>query len=458
VNPTFAQFDPSTANEHYFARHPRGKYVRIARAEGVYLYDEDGRAILDGAAGAAVVCLGHRNRRLIDRLTTQAEQVAFTHTSTFVTAPVIDLARRLAACTSDPRARVYFVSGGSEANETAIKIARAYQLAVGQPKRHAVMSRTVSYHGASLGALAATGLLHRRQPYEPLLLQWPRVATCYCYRCPVGRDPERCEVECADEVERTILAHETERFAALIIEPVIGASAPGVSAHRDYMPKVAATCRRHGILLIADEIMSGVGRTGRFFAMEHYGVAPDIITLSKGISSGYFPLAAVIVSGQVFDAIKSAGTGEFVHGFTYSGNPLGAAIGLEVLDILHEENLVSAAAERGEQLLAALAPLAQFPMVGEIRGRGLLIGIELVMNQTTRQPFPASARVGQLVLQACLHEGLAVYPSSGSVNGVLTDNILLAPPYIISSAQVVELATKLTAAMSRVQQTLTHLP
>jgi adenosylmethionine-8-amino-7-oxononanoate aminotransferase len=435
------RLDASDRDLHYFTRHPRGKYVRIARAAGVYLYDDTGRAILDAAAGAAVVCLGHGNRRVIERMKAQAEQVAFAHTSAFVTVPVLELARRLAGYTPDPDARVYFVSGGSEANETAIKI-------------HAIISRTISYHGATAAALSTSGLLQRRRPYEPILSQWPRVATCYCYRCPVGRDPALCDIECADDVERAILAHDAERIAGFIIEPVIGSSAPGVSAHRDYMRRVATMCRRHGVLMIADEIMSGVGRTGRFFAMDHYGVTPDIITLSKGISSGYFPLAAVIVAGKVFDAIRNAGTGEFVHGFTYAGNPLGAAIGLEVLDILEEEALVPRVAVLGERLLSALEPLKQFPMVGDIRGRGLLIGIELVMDRTTREPFPASVRVGQLVLQACLQEGLAVYPSTGSVNGVLGENILLAPPYIITETQIGELVEKLTRAMDRVQQQL----
>jgi adenosylmethionine-8-amino-7-oxononanoate aminotransferase len=208
------------------------------------------------------------------------------------------------------------------------------------------------------------------------------------------------------------------------------------------------------VLLIADEVMSGIGRTGRFFGMDHFGVTPDIITLSKGISSGYFPLAAVIVTSEVFEAIKNAGTGEFVHGFTYAGTPIGAAIGLEVLDILEEDQLVPRVAVLGERLLAALEPLKQFPMVGDIRGRGLLVGIELVMDRPTREPFPASARVGQLVLQACLDEGLAVYPSTGSVNGVLGENILLAPPYIITETQLGELVDKLTRAIDRVQHHL----
>ncbi|MBI2833907.1 MAG: aspartate aminotransferase family protein [Acidobacteria bacterium] len=440
-----------SGNHHYFPRHPRGQYVVIAHAEGVYLYDEEGRQILDGASGAAVACLGHGNRRLIERMKAQAASVAFAHTSTFVTRPLLDLASRIARYTADPAAHVYFVSGGSEATETALKIARTYQVAAGHPDRYAVISRAISYHGATMGALSMTGVLKRRHIYEPLLSQFPRVATCYCYRCPVGRDPDWCKVECADEVERAILAHNPDRIAGFIVEPVIGSSAPGVTAHEDYMARVAAACRRHGVLLIADEVMSGVGRTGRFFAMEHYGVTPDIIAISKGISSGYFPLAAVIVSGHVFDTVRRAGSGEFVHGFTYAGSPIGAAVGLEVLDILEEEQLVARVARLGDLLLDRLQTLRSCAMVGDIRGKGLLVGVEFVADRATRQPFPAPMGVATRVLQACLAEGLAVYPGGGSVNGLSGDHIMIAPPYIITEAQIEELVAKLARAVEKVQ-------
>jgi adenosylmethionine-8-amino-7-oxononanoate aminotransferase len=438
----------------YFTRNPRGQYLKITRAEGAYLYDQAGRPILDGSAGAAVVCLGHGNRRVTESLRRQSETVAFAHTSTFVTEAVLEYAERLTRFTGDPDARVYFVSGGSEATETALKIARTYQLAVGEASRHVILSRSLSYHGATLGALAMSGVVQRRRPYDPLLAQFPRIATCYCYRCPVGRDPQLCDVECADDLERTILAHDPHRIAGFIIEPVIGSSAPGVAPHADYMPRVAAACRRHGLLLIADEVMSGVGRTGRFFAAEHFGVMPDIIALSKGLSSGYFPLAAVIVSGRVFKAISTSGSGDFVHGFTYAGSPVGAAVGLEVLNIIEEDQLIPRVTVLGERLLGQLQSLRRLPMVGDVRGKGLLIGVELVMDRTTRQPFPASVRAARLVQQACLDEGLYVYPTTGSVDGVLGDNILIAPPYVVTEAQLDELTEKLARGLERVQHQL----
>lgn len=446
--------DAAAPGVRYFTRNPRGRYLRIARAQDAYLFDQSGRAILDGSAGAAVVCLGHGNARLIDCLRRQSETIAFAHTSTFVTEPVLEFAERLARFTGDADARVYFVSGGSEATETALKIARTYQLAVGESNRHIIVSRSLSYHGGTLGALAMTGVTQRRRPYEPLLAQFPRVPTCYCYRCPVGRDPQWCEVECADDLERTIRAHDPHRIAGFIMEPVIGSSAPGVTPHAEYMARVAATCRRHGLLLIADEVMSGVGRTGRFFAADHFGVMPDIITLSKGLSSGYFPMAAVIVSGRVFDAISNRGSREFVHGFTYAGNPVGAAIGLEVLNIIEEDQLIPRVAQLGDRLLAQLQALRRFPMVGDVRGKGLLIGVELVMDRATRQPFPASARAAHLVQQACLDEGLYIYPTTGSVDGVLGDTILIAPPYVVTDAQLDELTEKLGRGLDRVQHQL----
>lgn len=446
--------DAATPGVRYFTRNPRGQYLKISRAEGAYLFDQTGRAILDGSGGAAVVCLGHGNRRLVESLTRQSETVAFAHTSTFVTEPVLEFADRLTRYTGDPDARVYFVSGGSEATETALKIARTYQLAIGEDSRHVIISRSLSYHGATLGALSMSGIVQRRRPFDPLLAQFPRIATCYCYRCPVGRDPQLCDVECADDLERTILAHDPRRVAGFIIEPVIGSSAPAVAPHADYLPRVAATCRRHGLLLIADEVMSGVGRTGRFFAADHFGVKPDIIALSKGLSSGYFPLAAVIVSGRVFDAIRTSGSGEFVHGFTYAGSPVGAAVGLEVLNIIEEDHLLPRVARLGERLLGQLQSLRRFPMVGDVRGKGLLIGVELVMDRATRQPFPVSVRAARLVQQACLDEGLYIYPTTGSVDGVRGDNILIAPPYIVTEAQLDELTDKLSRGIERVQHHL----
>jgi adenosylmethionine-8-amino-7-oxononanoate aminotransferase len=426
----------------------------VSRAEGVYLYDDSGRAILDGASGAAVVCLGHSNRRIVARLAEQAAQVAFAHTSTFLTRPVLELTERIAAAVGDPSARVYLVSGGSEGTETALKLARAYQIAAGRSNRHVVISRSISYHGATLGALAMTGLRIRRQPYEPMLVPSPRIMTAYCYRCPMGLDAATCGDACADDLERAVATYAPDSIAAFIVEPIIGASAPGVTAPTGYMQRIAETCRRHGILLIADEVMSGVGRTGTFLGIEHYGVRADITVLSKGLSSGYAPLAAVVVRDEIFDALRCAGSGEFIHGFTYSGNPVAAAVGLEVLDILEEDQLVPRVARIGELLFKGLVGLRQYPIVGDIRGKGLLTGVEFVADQATRRPFPRELKVASRVQRACLAEGLYVYPGTGSVDGLTGDHILIAPPYIITEDQVNELVQKLASGIQVVSSQL----
>lgn len=447
----------SATASHYFPRNPSAEYLVVSHGEGIYLHDTDGRRFIDGASGAAVACLGHAHPRITAALARQAQRVAFAHTSVFISEPLIELANRLAAYTDDATSRVYFAVGGSDAVETALKIARTYQLAKGRPDKYGVVSRSISYHGATLGALSMTGLLKRRQPYAPLLQAFPRTATCYCYRCPFDLDPARCSVECASDLARTVNEHGETTLAGFIVEPVIGASAPAVAAHPDYMRVVADTCRRHDLLLIADEVLTGVGRTGTFFAMDPYGVRPDITILSKGLSAGYAPLGAVIVRGHVFETIRDGGSKQFVHGLTYSGNPLSAAVGLEVLNVLEEEDLVARTAANGRQLLDGLETLKTLPMVGDVRGKGLLAGIEFVADRHTREPFPTCVGVSQRVFDACLEEGLIVYPGSGSVDGLRGDHILLAPPYVITPPQISDLLERLASALGRVQTQLAAL-
>jgi adenosylmethionine-8-amino-7-oxononanoate aminotransferase len=436
-----------------FPRSFTAEYVAIRRAEGIYLYDENDRQILDGSSGAAVVSLGHAHPRVVERLRAQASQVAFTHGFAYVTQPAIELSGRLAAYAGDPRARVLFASGGSEATETALKLARLWHLARGAPSRHRIVSRSISYHGATLGALSMTGLLGRRRDFEPLLQQFPRAATAYCYRCPFGLDPSRCGLECAADIERTIIEQGADNVAAVIVEPVIGASAPGVVAPGDYMARIAETCRRHDVLFIADEVMSGAGRSGRFFAMHHWGVTPDVTVVSKSLSSGYAPLAAVIVSGRIADGLQAAGA-RFVHGFTYAGNPLSAAVGLEVLDVLEAERLMDRVDAMGTRLKSRLESLRDLPMVGDVRGLGLLLGMEFVQDGATRAPYPPALAVAEHVRRAALEEGLSIYPGTGCVDGTQGDHILIAPPFIITESQIDELADKLARALRRVQSDL----
>src|SRR5580698_7043692 len=337
---------------HFFPRDPKSRLLKVSHGRGIYLYDDASRRYIDGGMGAGAACLGHAHPRLSAALARQAEKVAFAHTSLFVSEPLLQLSEMLVA-RFEPGARVYFVSGGSEGIETALKIARSYQLALGRPDRTRVAARSISYHGATLGALSATGLARRRAPYEPMLLPVFRAVTSYCYRCPFGLEQPSCEIGCAADVE-SLTSRNRDTLAAVLMEPVIGASAPGVVTPPGYLNRIAAACAAEDVLLIADEVLCGMGRTGRFLAAEHDGVLPDIVVLSKGLGAGHMPLGAVLVRQRVYEAISTAAPGHLVHGFTYSGTPLAAALGVEVLRIIDEGGLVSAAAQMGKKLMDRL--------------------------------------------------------------------------------------------------------
>jgi adenosylmethionine-8-amino-7-oxononanoate aminotransferase len=430
---------------HLFPRDPHAKLLKVSHGHGIYLCDETGRSYMDGGMGAGAACLGHAHPRLSATLACQAEKVAFAHTSLFVSKPLLELSEQLVS-RFEHGARVYFVSGGSEGIETALKIARSYQLAAGRPARTQVAARSISYHGATLGALSATGLVKRRAPYEPLLAPVLRAVTSYCYRCPFGLSQPSCEIACAADVE-SLISRNREELAAVLIEPVIGASAPGVVSPPGYLQRIAAACAKEDVLLIADEVLCGMGRTGRFLAVDHDGVIPDIVVLSKALGAGHVALGAVLVRQRIYDAICSTSPGLLVHGFTYSGTPLAAALGLEVLRIIDEEGLVSAAAILGDRLQDRLDPLKRYRMVGEIRGRGLLIGVEFVADNASRRCFSPDHEITRRVFEACLAEGLIVYPCAGTVDGTHGDQILIAPPFIISTEEIDDLAARLDRAI-----------
>jgi adenosylmethionine-8-amino-7-oxononanoate aminotransferase len=438
-------------NEHaFFPRDPNFAYRIASHGSGVHVYDDAGKSYLDGGMGAGVACLGHGNERLAAALAKQASTIAFAHTSLFLSEPLLALSQLLAA-RLEPGARVYFVSGGSEAVETAIKLARAYQLAHKRPQRTQIAARSISYHGATLGALSATGLTRRRAPYDPMLLPFSHTSTSYCYRCPFGLQQPSCQIACAADVE-DVVARMSGSLAAVMVEPVIGASAPGVLSPPGYLPRIAAACAREDVLFIADEVLCGSGRTGRFLAVDHDGVTPDIVVLSKALGAGHMPLGAVLVRQHVYDAICAAPPGHFVHGLTYSGTPLAAALGLEVMRIIDEEGLIEAAATNGKLMMNHLSRLHDYPIVGDVRGMGLLAGVEFVADKERHTCFPPELGVTRRVFEACLDEGLIVYPCSGTVDGVVGDQILIAPPFIIKPEEIGELAARLDLAVRRVSE------
>lgn len=435
--------------DHIFFRDPNTLPPVITHADGIYLYRKGGQKILDGASGAAVVCLGHNHPRLVKRLAEQAGQVAFAHLSTFASRPLLQLADRLAALAPRKLQRVYFTSGGSEAVESAIKLARQYHLERGKRDKFKVISRSVSYHGATLGALTLTGSHERRDKFFPLLSSFPRIPPPYCYRCPFDERPETCHQPCATDLERAILAEGPEFVSAFIAEPIVGASCPGMAPPVGYYRTAAKICDKYDVLFIMDEVMTGVGRTGKFFAFEHYEAVPDMVCISKGLSSGYSPLGATLVSEEIFRTIKNSTTGRFVHGHTFGGNPLSAAVGLEVLNIIEEENLLDQVTRRGAYLLKRLEKLRRLPAVGDVRGRGLLLGVEFVAEKRGKKPFPPAFRFARQVAGIALEDGLYVYPGGGAANGQAGDHVLIAPPYIITEPEIDLLVRLLGGAIEK---------
>ena len=427
----------------------RKAFPSAVRGEGVYLWDSAGKRYLDFAGSAAVNFIGHGVQEISAAMAEQARQLEFVHSSQFTTPVAEEYAQALIEFAGENfrGGGVFFTCGGSEATETALKLARQYQVEIGQGKRHQVLSRTQSYHGATLGALAVSGNQRRREIYLPMVREFAHIGIPYCYRCSYDcKDGCRnCGQEYAAELERAVLAANGEA-AAFIFEPVSGATLGAVAPPPGYLESVAEICKRHGVLLIADEVMTGMGRTGRNFAVEHWGVAPDIVVTAKGMSSGYAPLGAVIANKKVVDAIAS-GSGSLLHGFTYNAHPISMAAGLVVLRYLGERQLVQAAETVGASLQSALEGLRELESVGDVRGIGLLWGVEFVSDKRSKKPFAPELNFAGRVGQAAMKRGLMLYPMQGCVDGVAGDHLLIAPPAVISEEQIRWAVEQLRAAV-----------
>ena len=422
-------------------------YPTAVRGAGALLWDDAGKQYLDFSSSAAVNFIGHGVREVVEAMAAQGRDLEFVHSSQFVTPVAEEFARELLEFAGDGfrGGAVFFTSGGSEAVESALKLARQYQIEVGQKQRFQILSRRQSYHGATLGALAVSGNIKRREIYLPMVREFDQVATPYCYRCGYGC--QDCARHYAAELERVLSAN--HQAAAFIFEPVSGATLGAAVPPDGYLQQIAEICSRSGVLLIADEVMTGMGRTGRNFAVDHWGVVPDIIVAAKGLSSGYAPLGAVIAGAKVVDAM-ARGSATFVHGFTYNAHPICAAAGRAVLKIIREQKLVSAAScdgPVGRALRDALETLRAVPAVGDVRGMGLLRGVEFVRNQKTKEPFPPAQNFSAQVAQKAASRGLSVYPMQGSVDGYSGDHLLIAPPAIISEEQIRWAGEQLGAAI-----------
>jgi adenosylmethionine-8-amino-7-oxononanoate aminotransferase len=431
-----------------FRRSFRRPFPIAVRGEGIFIWDADGNRYLDFSGSAAVNFIGHGVREIGDAMAEQAGRLEFAHTSQFTTPVAEEFAAELLDFAGGNFAggAVYFTSGGSESVETALKLARQYQVEIGQTSRHQILSRQQSYHGATLGALAVSGNRRRREIYLPMAREFEHIGVPYCYRCAFDCTDScyHCGQQYAAELERAIQAAQgaggSSNVAGFIFEPVSGATLGAVTPPPGYLRAVAEICRRHGVLLIADEVMTGMGRTGRNFAVEHSEIAPDILVTAKGLSSGYAPLGAVMASKKVVDAIAT-GSGVFLHGFTYNAHPVSVAAGRAVLRRIRTSGLVHAADSEvdgtaGAALKIALGTLRDLDAVGDIRGLGLLCGIEFVADRKTKAPFAPENNFAGLVGQACFGRGLLVYPMQGCVDGIAGDHLLIAPPAVISAEEI----------------------
>lgn len=435
---------------HVFPRHTKSVMPTVARGEGVYLFDTTGKQYFDGSGGAAVSCLGHGDPDVTNAIKDQLDRVAFAHTSFFTSDPAEQLADKLIEHAPDGIERVYLVSGGSEAMEAALKLARQYYVEIGQPQRRHVIARRQSYHGNTLGALATGGNAWRRAPFAPLLVETTHISPCFEYR---GKRDDETTVEyglrVANELETEILRLGEDAVIAFVAEPVVGATAGAVPAVEGYFKRVREICDQYGVLLILDEVMCGMGRTGKIFASEHEGIHPDIVAVAKGLGAGYQPIGAMLCSGKIYAAIEN-GSGLFQHGHTYVGHPTACAAALAVLTKLTDGGLVERCAAKGDLLQAALQnAFDQHPNVGDIRGRGLFRGIELVEDRGTKKPFAPERRLHATLKKEAFNAGLICYPMGGTIDGKQGDHILLAPPFILDDHHIDEIVYKLQIALAK---------
>jgi hypothetical protein len=436
---------------HVFRRSADAALPVADRAQGSTIWDTDGRAYLDAAGGAIVVGVGHGRESVARVMAEQASRVAYAHGTAFTTEPVERYAAALAPHLPLDDPAIYPVAGGSEAMESALKLVRSYHVARGDTQRWIVFARWGSYHGNSLGALDLSGRKPLRRPYEAWLGRFRHVSAPYPYRAgEPGANALGDADELAAELERAFEAAGPDTVAAFVAEPIVGATLAAAVPPEGYWSAIAEVCRRHGVLLVADEVMTGFGRTGRWFGVDHWGVRPDILVGAKGATSGYFPFGFVAASGAVRDVVLAEPPG-FVHGFTYSHHAVGAAAAAEVLRILEDEHLVEASAAKGDRLKALLEDrLGGHPHVGEIRGRGLMVGLELVEDRETRAPFPRADRVTEAVVRGARELGLLVYSGTGLADGTNGDAILLGPPFVVTDDELVAITDRLSGAIEAV--------
>lgn len=431
---------------HVFHRQPHTRLPTAVQGEGIHLIDQNGKRYIDASGGAAVSCLGHSHADVIQAVQKQINNMAHAHTSFFTNEAAEELATFLATRAPGDLNHVYFGSGGSEAIEAALKLARQYFVELKQPSRRLFIARQQSYHGNTLGALAISGNAWRRAPFLPLLAETHHVSACYAYRDQAAHETaQQYAQRLADELEQKILELGAENVAAFVAETVVGATAGALVPVDGYFKAIRTVCDKYGVLLILDEVMCGMGRTGHLFACAEDGIAPDILTIAKGLGAGYQPIGAMLASAKIYQVILN-GSGFFQHGHTYMGHATACAAALAVQQVIERDNLLQNVRERGLQLRHELqTTLEQHPNVGDIRGRGLMVGIELVADKDSKTPLDYTANIAAKIRQTAMENGLLLYPMGGTIDGRHGDHILLAPPFICTAAdisRIVELVSR----------------
>ncbi|MDH3446899.1 MAG: aspartate aminotransferase family protein [Gammaproteobacteria bacterium] len=438
-----------------FPRHCKINMPLAVQGEGVYIIDRTGKRYIDASGGAAVSCLGHGDPDIAEAINNQLKRLEFAHTGFFSSVPAEALAETLIDEAPGDLDRVYFVSGGSEAVEAAIKLARQYYIEIGQPSRHRVIARLQSYHGNTLGALAVGGNMWRREPFAPLMIDTTHISPCYAYR---GQNRDETEFDygqrVADELETEILRLGEDQVMAFIAEPVVGATLGAVPAVEGYFKRIREICDRYGVLLILDEVMCGMGRTGSLYACDQDGIAPDIMTIATGLGAGYQPIGAMLCTDKIYQALEQ-GSGFFQHGHTYLGHPVACAAAHAVVRKIMDRRVLDRVLSQGVRLHKALLDkFGEHPNVGDIRGRGLFFGLEFVRDRDTRAPFPPQLGFHRKLKAAAFEAGMICYPMGGTIDGQQGDHVLLAPPFIIDAEHIDEIVGKLDTAVKSVLRTL----
>jgi adenosylmethionine-8-amino-7-oxononanoate aminotransferase len=445
--------------DYVFHRDLKKEYPIITHGEGIYLIDENGKKYMDACSGAVAANLGHGLAEIADAMAEQAKKAAFVHTMRFETKALHDLAEKIGKMAPVPLNKVYLTTGGSEANESALKLARQYHRDAGRAQKHIVIGRWQSYHGNTIGSLSAGGDVKRRHAYTPNLLNYAHVYSPYCHRCPYNRQKADCLANqnwsCVTDIERVILELGPQNMSAFIAEPIVGSQQGAVPPPPGYFEKVRELCDRYDMVLIIDEVMTGFGRTGTHFATEQIGIEPDIITFGKGVSAGYAPLAGMIVHDRLIEGLLQNSDGIFIHGYTYSGHPVAVAAGLAALDVYERDSVLENVKEQGAYLIERLLELkTKHSFISDIRGRGLLIGIELVKDREKDILFHPSEKAAETLNQIAMELGAVFYPGRGSIDGVKGEHFMISPPLNVTKAEMDEIVRILDESLTALKNQL----